>query len=103
MKSIEAIEAISWFVLKCDVFLSADTFEEFRNKCMKNYALCFMLKMTNVELESVSYVDIYVDKERYADEEWEVVFHTFLKDIIKLTIKIYQHMIPLHHLDILHI
>ena len=32
---------------------------------MKNYALCFMLKMTNVELESIS----YVDKERYVDEE----------------------------------
>ena len=59
--------------LKCNVLLSADVFEKFRNNSLNNYGLCpshylstpavsldAVLKMTKVELDLISDLDLYI-------------------------------------------
>ena len=61
------------FYLKTDVLLLADVFEKFINTCLEYYGLgschCFnsprlswdvMLKMTTIELELISDIDMYL-------------------------------------------
>ena len=61
------------FCLKCDVLLSADVFEKFRNNSLTNYGLCpshyvsapgfrsdTMLKMTKVELKLITDHDMFI-------------------------------------------
>ena len=78
--------------LKKDVLLLADVFERFIDTCLKFYGLdlChffssprftshLMLKMTGVELEKISDIDIYY----LLKKGWEEEFLALLKDTVK--------------------
>ena len=78
--------------LKTDIFLLADVFEKIINTCLEYYGLdpCHyfsspglswdaMLKMTEIELGLISDIDSFY----LLKKEWEEVFLTLLKDLIK--------------------
>ena len=78
--------------LKTDVFVLADVFEKFISTCLDYYGLdpCHyfsspglswdaMLKMTGIELELISDIDMHF----FTENERGEVFHTLLKDIAK--------------------
>ena len=59
--------------LKCDILFLADVFEKFRNRCLQNYGFCpscylsasalawdVMLSMTEIELDLISNIEIYL-------------------------------------------
>ena len=63
--------------LKCDVVLSANVLEKFRNKSLKNYGLCpshylratrvswdTMHKITKIKLELITDPDMYIFSEK---------------------------------------
>ena len=83
--------------LKCDVLLSTDVFEKFKNNSIKNCGLRLshylsapvlswdsMLNLRKVKLELISDPDSYILFEKGI----EVEFLTFLIDIVKSTISI---------------
>ena len=78
--------------LKIDVLLLADVFEKFIGTCLEYYGLdpCHyfsspglswnvMLKMTKIELEFISDIDMYL----FIEKGMRGLFLTLLKDIVK--------------------
>ena len=78
--------------LKIDVLLLADAFEKIFNTCLEYYGLnpCHylsspglswyaMLKMTGIELELISDIDMHL----FIEKKWEEVFLTLLKEFSK--------------------
>ena len=88
--------------LKTDVLLLNDVFENFISTCLAYHELdpCHyksslglswgaILKMTEIELELISYIDIYLFIEK---GEWEEEFLALLNDLLKQTINAYNVM-----------
>ena len=88
--------------LKTDALLLADVFEKFIKTCLDYYRLdrCHyfsspglswnaMLKMTGIELELISDIDMHL----FIEKGMRVVFHIFPKDIPKQTINTWSVMI----------
>ena len=78
--------------LKCDVLLSTDVFEKFRNNSLKNYGLCLsdyfsapglssdsMLKTTKIELELMPNPDMYIFLEKGTRGEILYIFIRYSK------------------------
>ena len=74
---MKRIEDYHDLYLKCDVLLSTDMFEKFRNNSLKNYGLCLsdyfsapglssdaMLKTTKIELQLIPNSDMYIFLEK---------------------------------------
>ena len=78
--------------LKCDVLLLADAFEKFRYNSIKNYGLCpshylsspalrwdAMLNITEVKLELISDLDMYIFFEKDMSGGVSYIFNTYGK------------------------
>ena len=94
---MKTIKNYHFLYLKCEVSLLADVFEKFRNNSLKNYGLSrshylsapalswyAMLNMLKVSLELISDADMYL----FFVSEAE--FLTFLRDILKPAISIWN-------------
>ena len=88
--------------LKCNVFLLVEIFEKFKNNSLKNYGLCpshylsapalswdAILSMIKVEFELISDADIF---NCLLEKALKVEFLTFLRDISKPAINIWNLM-----------
>ena len=78
--------------LKCDVLLSANVLERFRNKSLKNYGLCSshylsathlswdaMHKITKIKLELITDPDMYIFSEKGTRDGISYISNTYIK------------------------
>ena len=95
--------------IKINVWLLGDIFEKFISTCLYCYGLDIcryfsspvlsldaMLTMTNIELELIVDTKMYLLK-----KEWEEVFLTLLKDIVKQITNTFNHIIPMNQANLL--